>query len=346
MKLLFVSTSLQCHFETFDESEFTASELQEYLANLFDIHINGVCYRPLKPDYFIWLFQQIEKVETLYRDKKIPESVYNEAIAEWEVVYQYAFETLDSGLISQAIQDCAINAQNSILYKPPIYEPKLETSPVKSNANAKQSIIWIESNKPCPNCKVKLSERKSNLDTITYNCFACNYYCECIPERLVDRFEYIKPYAEITWDSNGNKKTTFSSSLSAADREAGEDSPKTPSFSRQASVSEPSAFLEENGEGSELSDLSNLPWPNIVSILNSLSTNEVLKHNHHELYFKVIGYLGFQDRKDPNNPNIGKSQARVEFLESVNNLVKELDKLGYCDDLQSILDRKQQETIV
>lgn len=338
MQLLFSSTSLQLHTESFSPSffdgekeySFSEIELKEYLANFPDLHINGTCYRLLNPSYYIWIRKQICQVVKLYKAGKLTTEQIAETRENWKIIHRYAVDNLNSKSIKNCLDDIKLQTQeDTCAYQIPIYDAKLDISSLKTNTENKQPNPYTQSKELCPNCNSLLSERTYKFGAITYQCFSCNDYVASMPttstieDKYIDKFASTKPYCTIEYKTDIGQKCCTDTAFSSSGERSERSSPKKPSFSRFPSLS-------SLGEASELSDLSNLSWLQMLEILEFCQNDTRLKKDNFELYIKTVAYSGYkQGSSGSDKPNIENDVGLIKFLDLVRDVVKELIKQGY-----------------
>jgi hypothetical protein len=339
MQLLFSSTSLQLHTQTlsnsFSDGEKTYSlsdrELKEYISNYPDLHINGVAYRLLTPEYYLWIRSQVCKVVKLYQDKKLTLEQIADTRENWKIVHQYAVENFNSKQIKNILDDILLQTQEGVYnYSIPVYDPKKEISVSYAPANAKERQSYKESKELCPVCNAKLSERQSKLGAITYNCFTCNDYCTSEPiadKQAIDKFAAVQPYCVIEFQ--GNRKTvTYPNSTPLPNERSESLSPNKLSFSR-IPTSGVAAFPQGGQGRGTLSDVSKLTWPDMLLIFEQCQNDKELRKENFPLYLQVVALTGYRHTNKPEVPNIGSSIGLLQFLDSSREIIRKLIEGGY-----------------
>lgn len=370
MELLFISTTLQSHTESLSNDFYnqdtdsyyslTELELKEYLNNYPDLHINGLAYRLLKPEYYCWLRDKVTIVKQAYLDKKLPLAVAQEVSTAFGIIHQYALENFKPEQMRDCLEHIKI-AQEALeggySYKIPVYLPELELSSQKRAANAENSQLaeWSDSEKECPKCFAKLSVRTTTF--IQTHCFSCKQYTSHeplnnttnqkefltnkddsrIPINTVVKAEHLDYYLSV---ENGIRIKAYS-----CKQENPSVSRVTPSNERSEAQSSlatlpPFAVKGEalpggngvTGEGNHLSDerLDNLTWLDMLSIFKSLLDNINLQKDT-KLYCKVLALTGYQNRVKPDRPNIGRDVGLLGFLKQCRDVVQVLMKRGYLN---------------
>lgn len=342
MQLLFSSTSLILHSESFSNSfsdngitfySLSETELKEYLSNFPDLHLNGVCYRLLNPEYYIWIRKQVCKVVNLYKIKKLTLEQIEETRDNWKVIHQYAVDNFKDSTIKNTIDDIKLQTELGLYnYRLPIYNPTLETTLLKSNPRAKQPNSYTQSKRICPNCSSFLSEKVFRIGATHYQCFACNDYSVSEPtstindEKYIDKFANTKPYCTIEYTTDiGNKCCTDTAFNSIGQSDS---SPKDTSFLRNSDSSS-----LDGEKGNTLSDLSNLSWLEILLILDHCQKDTELRKDNFALYLQVIALSGYRHAIHAEKPNIGREIGLIGFLDSARKIVSQLVEQGYCQDI-------------
>jgi hypothetical protein len=345
MQLLFISTTLQLHSEPFSnsfsdgEKDYSLSdqELKEYISNYPDLHINGVAYRLLNTEYYIWIRTQLCKVVALYKQGKLTLEEIQETKDNWKIIHQYAVENLDSKLIKQTLEDIAIKANSTgYNYQTPVYQANLELSTAKANANAKQSNPYTQSNRLCPSCSPILNflSVKQVGNSIHHNCFICNDFCSSepieseieTPKKPIDKFASTKPYCTIEFE--GDKKTmTYPSSTPIPNERSEFLAPAKPSFSRIPNEPQRGDSFREGQR--DLSDISKLKWVDMLLIFEQCQNDRELRKDNFCLYLQVVALTGYRHTNKPEVPNIGSSIGLLQFLDSSREIIRKLIEGGY-----------------